>query len=148
MGIRYYAYPVRAELVDHARSDPRLFISDDPLMDAWGDPDDRPPMLYLDKAWRALQQLFVGRPCAAMVHGQVAMCGNGVEYHPWFGVLDPDEVAEVARDIVLVDEPVAVPGRRERVLFEVDYVSQYLGAAREFVCELADERSGLVYTIG
>ena len=92
--------------------------------------------------------MFFGRPCAAMVHGQVTMCGNGVEYHPWFGVLDPDEVAEVARDIVLVDEPVAVPGRRERVLYEADYVSRYLGAAREFACDLADEQSGLVYTIG
>ena len=148
MGIRYYAYPVRAELIEHARSDPRLFISDDPLMDAWGDPGDRPPMLYLDKAWRALQELFGDRPCAALVRGQVTMCGNGFEHDPWLGVLDPDEVADVARDVVLIEPPIAVPGRPERVLFEADYVGRYLAAAQEFACALADADSGLVYVIG
>ena len=29
MGIRYYAYPVAADVMSDARTDPRLFLSDD-----------------------------------------------------------------------------------------------------------------------
>jgi hypothetical protein len=49
MGIRYYAYPIDADLIELAKSTPRSFLSDDPLVDAWGPVDKRPPTLYLDK---------------------------------------------------------------------------------------------------
>lgn len=63
MGIRYYAYAFDADRTAEALASPRLFLSSDPLADAWGlergarcgaatfrqavpDRD----MLYLDKA--------------------------------------------------------------------------------------------------
>lgn len=36
MGIRYYAYAFDADMTARAQADPRSFISDDPLADAWG----------------------------------------------------------------------------------------------------------------
>ena len=49
MGIRYYAYPVERAHVSYARKDPRFFIADDPLADAWElNGRAKPRMLYLD----------------------------------------------------------------------------------------------------
>jgi len=63
MGIRYYAYAFDADMTARAQADPRSFISDDPLADAWGMPHGaqiavtnfeqsvpETEMLYLDKA--------------------------------------------------------------------------------------------------
>lgn len=58
MGIRYYAYPLQPGDVNEARRNPYPFLSPDPLIDAWGREQDRPRMLYLDKAWRELQHVF------------------------------------------------------------------------------------------
>lgn len=58
MGIRYDAYRVERAHVAHARKDPRFFIADDPLADAWAlDGRAKPRMLYLDKSWRLLQRV-------------------------------------------------------------------------------------------
>src|SRR5690606_14201418 len=77
MGVRYYAYPLAPELVGRAMDDPRPFLSDDPLADAWGLGRPRhPQMLYLDKCWRQLQSLTnppggKPRPSHALVAGDV-----------------------------------------------------------------------------
>ncbi len=146
MGIRYYAYPVKAEDIDHARTDPISFISDDPLMDAWGAEEDRPRMLYLDKAWQPLQRLFVDRPSSSLVSGNVRWSDRG--YEPWVKVLDPEEVAEVARDIVLVEPVDADSDVLQRMHWDAEGVNQYLTSAQQFVTELVEEDSGLVYIIG
>lgn len=36
MGIRYYAYAFENDQTERVVADPRRFISDDPLADAWG----------------------------------------------------------------------------------------------------------------
>ena len=157
MGIRYYAYPVAAEDIERARLDPWLYLSDDPLSDAWGPAELRPRMLYLDKCWRALQHLLgpredrPARPSFALVEGQVTFAGNG-GWYSWLRVIDPEQLTEIARDIVLVDEDdvrelfPAQPGEMQRDT--VDYVAPYLADAQRFVTELAREGKGLVYTIG
>lgn len=103
MGIRYYAYPVDAVHGELARIAPRTFMSDDPLADAWGPSEDKPPMLYLDTCWGYLQELFGGaddhaaRPAFNLVAGRVSMHSDG-----WESVvhaLDPGQVAAVANDI-------------------------------------------------
>jgi hypothetical protein len=79
MGIRYYAYPVAAELAELAAASPHDLIGSDPFFDAWGPVDRRPHMLYLDKAWRNLQAVFgpsdSGGTCPAfeLVRGEVTM---------------------------------------------------------------------------
>ena len=70
MGIRYYAYAFDAALTEQAVADPDSILSSDPLADAWGlEPhasvsatifeqvSPNRDMLYLDKAWSALQSL-------------------------------------------------------------------------------------------
>jgi len=70
MGIRYYAYAFDAGLAQQAVDDPHSILSSDPLADAWGmEPhasvsvatfeqvSPKSDMLYLDKAWSALQSL-------------------------------------------------------------------------------------------
>ena len=70
MGIRYYAYAFDADLAQRAVHDPDSILSSDPLADAWGlEPhasvsvatfeqvSPKRDMLYLDKAWSALQSL-------------------------------------------------------------------------------------------
>lgn len=149
MGIRYYAYPIDRDLVELASRDPRAFLSDDPLMDAWGPPEERPPMLYLDKCWSRLQMLFGDgserpRASAALVHGQVTHTGYG--WIPHIQVLDPADVAEFARDIVCVDEEEVRALTDDET--ERDYVLRYLADAKGFVTRLAARGDGLVYLIG
>jgi len=70
MGIRYYAYAFDAYLTQQAVDDPHSILSSDPPADAWGlEPhasvsvatfeqvSPKRDMLYLDKAWSALQSL-------------------------------------------------------------------------------------------
>lgn len=163
MGIRYYAYPVEAEFTDHARVSPRMFMSIDPLTDAWGPAEGRPTMLYLDKCWRELQALFgakpqgPARPAYELVSGEVVMHHDGWE--PFIRSLDPNQVASVAQDVGhvtkadveawLLDsrtEPLNAEDRDRDE--ELRYVMQYLGDAKTFTEQLALEERGLVYLIG
>lgn len=158
MGVRYYAYPLAPELVARAMDDPRSFLSDDPLADAWGlGRPRRAEMLYLDKCWRQLQSLTSPpggrpRPSHALVAGDVTYTGGG--WLPWIDVLTPSEVDDVARDLVLLDASdvearFAPPGngtgedRDER-----EYVTHYLRAAQDFTAQMQQRGWGLVYLIG
>ncbi|MEP9395651.1 DUF1877 family protein [Gordonia sp. VNK1] len=154
MGIRYYAYPIHAEDVGSARRDPYPFLSDDPLADAWGPKDQRPRMLYLDKAWRELQFMFAvkddhlqPRISLELVKGNVTPIGP---YHAHIGfvhVLTPDLVREIAEDIVLV-EPVDDDTIKKVCSYSsADYANTYLRAAQEFMTTLSRDGLGLVYTI-
>lgn len=158
MGIRYYAYPVPAELVAEALREPFRFISDDPLADAWGPAEDRPTMLYLDKCWSYLQALtrpdFDGppRPAYRLFEGEVTpVYDDRIAWIPWTRVLDPAEVGEVARDLALIDHGNVRTMLRQRPGARPDdysYVAQYLADAREFAARMVEEGSGLVYLIG
>ncbi len=157
MGIRYYAYPLHAADVPLAECDPRQFMSADPLADAWGlDPGrPKPRMLYLDKAWRPLQLLFAEAATgedppisAQLVAGRVWQSGQGW-WEPHIGVLPPEQVAAIARDIVRfgpVDQ--ATAERIDRLGPSADYVNDYLLRAQEFTAEIAGDGLGLVYMIG
>ena len=160
MGIRYYAYPVDAELIDLARASPRAFLSSDPLADAWGLAAERPPMLYLDKCWWELQRLFsarpgeVERPAAGLVRGRVREHSNG--WDAFLRVLDPAEVAHVAADLALFGEadvramfeqsPQSESSRDPDA--EIRYVVEYLADATAFVTDLARTGRGMIYLIG
>jgi hypothetical protein len=160
MGIRYYAYPVEQEIIEMVRGEPRLFLSDDPLMDAWGPAEERPEMLYLDKCWDELQSLFHPepgtpvRPAHRLVAGQVTMIGWEWEAH--IAVLDAGEVAAVAADLATVtDDDVATWLRAGDAMHRRDgfegafgYVTHFLHEAQEFTNRLAQRGSGLVYLIG
>ena len=159
MGIRYYAYAFDSELSQQAVDDPYSIVSDDPLADAWGlvprstssaatfeQTVPRQEMLYLDKAWRALQQLtaparkgVAARPCYRMFEGQVSM--NGLGWDAWVRTLLPDEIPAISDDLNKLEIVEALD-------HESTYVEQYLRSAREFVSGLAARRSGMVYLIG
>lgn len=159
MGIRYYAYPVDAKLIELAKTSPRAFLGSDPLADAWGPAENRPPMLYLDKCWRDLQELFgrsdgtTARPALELVRGAVTPHPEGWE--PFIRVLGPTEVAAVAADISRVTEADASamaasrPSRwGDSPADELRYVLHYLADAQSFTAQLAREGRGLVYEIG
>lgn len=173
MGIRYYAYAFDAELAQQAIDDPHSILSSDPLADAWGlEPHARssvavfeqvpPPcdMLYLDKAWSALQALTRPGPevpasvtAYRMFEGKVTMQGLGWE--PWVRVILPEEVPGIRDQLREVDEkriddwartwrsPHGATDEEER-----RYVLHYLERARDFVESLAAEGRGMVYLIG
>lgn len=158
MGIRYYAYPVDAGLVARAHEDPYLFLPQDPLADAWGPAANRPTMLYLDKCWRYLQALtqpdlgMLPRPAYRLFEGEVTYVHDGIAWLPWTRVLGPDEVAEVARDLALIDLDdvrtlLRQPGFRA-CADEYGYIAQYLADAQAFAARMSDAGSGLVYLIG
>jgi hypothetical protein len=160
MGIRYYAYPVDAHLIELAKSSPRSFLSDDPLMDAWGPVDKRPPMLYLDKCWRELQVLLGGdssspnRPAFQLVEGNVVHVPEGWISH--FAVLDPAQVVEIAKDLTVISPgqvrakltATRTFGPRDDLDEEFRYVIQYLRDAVTFTTSLSERGDGLVYMIG
>ncbi len=125
MGIRYYAYAFERDQEDQALGDPRGIISSDPLSDAWGfEPHasvaavtfkqavPERDMLYLDKAWRYLQQITgppsattPARPAYRMFEGRVTMRREG--WIPWYRALASAEMAEVARDLAVVTDHMA-----------------------------------------
>ncbi|WP_147436257.1 DUF1877 family protein [Mycetocola manganoxydans] len=160
MGIRYYAYPVDPELIEHARHTPWDFLSDDPLMDAWGPEAGRPEMLYLDKSWWELQRLLgavpgeTGSPAAELVRGQVREHAMG--WYSFVRVLAPDEVSRIAIDLQTVNEGDVRRslqengsqfGRRD-IEGDVRHVLQYLQDATSFTGEMARTGRGLIYLIG
>lgn len=172
MGIRYYAYAFDRAQTERALADPRGFIADDPLADAWGfqpgaqlavtDFEQAVPardMLYLDKAWSTLQRLTEPgplddepRPAFRMFEGQVTQCDGG--WHAWVRALTPDEVVVIARDLAAIDDGQARARLREIDRFgrdpdgEVDYGMHHLAKARAFASTLAAEDRGMAYLIG
>lgn len=162
MGIRYYAYPVPAELGDMAADSPRDFVSDDPLMDAWGPAEERPRMLYLDKCWKYLQTLFAptaihNQPAYELVRGDVTHTNQG--WIPFVRYLTNDEVRVIATDLAdaaasqcfVMDGLSAI--RRSGYVHrtfeeELDYIQRYLQDAAHFTAEVAKGGEGLAYLIG
>lgn len=173
MGIRYYAYAFDIDLAQQAVDDPHSILSSDPLADAWGmephvsigvatfeQTSSKRDMLYLDKAWSALQSLT--RPGSnesgdgssyRMFEGDVTMHGMG--WDPWVRTIFPDEVPAIRDDLCVIDEArVRAWARTWRSPFgadddaELQYVLDYLGGAQEFVESLAREGRGMVYLIG
>lgn len=173
MGIRYYAYAFDPEQAQQAVDDPESILSSDPLADAWGlEPhasvsvatfeqvSPKRDMLYLDKAWGALQALT--RPASdgpregqayRMFEGQVTMHGMG--WTPWVRVILPEEVPAIRDDLCLFDESsVRAWAAGWRSPFganhenEVRYVIDFLERAKQFVANLAEDGRGMVYTIG
>lgn len=160
MGIRYYAYAFEKDQTAQAFVDPRAFIGSHPLADAWGfEPHARVAaptfkqtiperdLLYLDKAWRALQVLTgPSRAAYRMFEGSVTPSGLG--WHPWVRAIAPEDVVDVAEDLrALVDE-VATVGLCAGVFEDADYVLHFLLRARTYVEGLASEGRGMVYMIG
>ena len=173
MGIRYYAYAFDADLARQAVDDPHSILSNDPLADAWGlEPhavmsvatfeqvSPKRDMLYLDKAWSALQSLTrpaTGVPdagsCYRMFEGNVTMHGLGWE--PWVRTILPEEVPSIRDDLRVFDDSrvrVWAGSWRSRhgadVEDELRYVLDYLRRAQEFVESLATDGRGMVYLIG
>lgn len=185
MGIRYYAYAFEADMTDAAVDYPRLIIGRDPLADAWGLPDgfvvgntdftQRSPqedMLYLDKAWRELQQItsppeprcsglemsvFSGPMCEPesrsayrMFEGHVHLRDGGATWDPWLRTITPAEVPEIAEDLDGITEAdfsslfddPSVHDQRS------DFVLGFLDKARRFVRGLEASGRGFVYMIG
>lgn len=161
MGIRYYAYAFEKDETHQALADPRAFIGEDPLADAWGfEPHAQVAtvtfkqavperdLLYLDKAWRPLQVL-TGRTRAAfrMFEGDVTMSGLG--WYPWIRALTPEEVLEVAEDLRALEDETPGEGLCAGISDEdIDYALPFLSRARRFVEALASEERGMVYMIG
>jgi len=171
MGIRYYAYAFDADQTARALADPRSILSDDPLADAWGlEPGAQisvttfeqsvpaTEMLYLDKAWRELQDAYaptpvgaVARPAYRMFEGDVTM--NGYGWDAWIRVLTPAEVAVIADDLCSIVDDGAPSGGPDLApegppAGLSPYASHYLDRAREFMTHLAGNERGMVYMIG
>lgn|SRR5690625_3982951 len=163
MGIRYYAYGFDAEMTEAALANPLSVISEDPLADAWGMPrgahlavtnfEQSVPttrMLYLDKAWSAMQALTAPnlpgeapRPAYRMFEGRVTMDGYG--WLPWARSIAPDEVAEISEDLMEVQHRVSEALRPDMDLRdELDYLQR----AMEFVAHVAAADRGFAYMIG
>ncbi|QHF23858.1 DUF1877 family protein [Rathayibacter sp. VKM Ac-2804] len=163
MGIRYHAYAFDADQTERALADPRSVLSDDPLADAWGMPNGavtactdfrrsvpEGDMLHLDKAWSALQTLTAPRspgqpprPAHRMVEGRVTVRGMG--WDPCVRAVPPDEVAEIADDLI------ALRAEVEEQLAEHpegEYARQCLDRAVEFTTEVARSGRGFAYLIG
>ncbi len=169
MGIRYYAYAFDAERTDLAVADPDSFISADPLADAWGFPhgassasptfEQAVPerdMLYLDKAWRALQAMTApadgtaARASFRMFEGDVVHHHDGWER--FVRALLPEEMPAIAADLALVDADwlrrhLRVPLQRDPAE-ELGYLTEFLGRARTFTEGLVEDGRGMVYVIG
>jgi hypothetical protein len=173
MGIRYYAYAFDADLAQQAVDHPHSILSSDPLADAWGmEPhasvsvatfeqvSPQRDMLYLDKAWSALQSLT--RPMSddgaagaayRMFEGNVSMHGLG--WDPWVRTILPAEVPAIRDDLCAIDEARVQRWARTwrsphgaDAEDELRYVLDFLGRAQEFVESLATDGRGMVYLIG
>ena len=173
MGIRYYAYAFDADRAQQAVDDPHSILSSDPLADAWGlEPhasvsvatfeqvSPKRDLLYLDKAWSALQSLTRSGPgsppagsCCRMFEGNVTMHDMG--WDPWVRTILPEEVPAIRDDLCAIDEDQvrtwARPWRSRHGADDDDelrYVLDYLTWAQEFVEAHATDGRGMVYLIG
>ena len=172
MGIRYYAYAYDAELMQKAVDDPHSILASDPLADAWRmEPhasvsvatfeqvSPKIDMLYLDKAWSALQSLTRalsdhgdGSPSYRMFEGAVTMHDLG--WDPWVRTILPDEVPAIRDELcAFTDDQVRAWARTWSSRYGADaetearYVLEFLGRAQEFIDALAGRGRGMVYLI-
>lgn len=150
-------------MTERAKADPRSFISDDPLADAWGMPHGaqvavtnfeqsvpHTEMLYLDKAWSWLQAMTepkaadaLARPAYRMFEGQVTMHGYG--WIPWVRALSPEDVREISGDLVDLQNELRV----ERIDDgDSRYALDFLSRAVDFTTSLTASDRGFVYLIG
>ena len=163
MGIRYYAYAFDADMTELALANPMSFIGDDPLADAWGMPHgaqvavtnfvqsvSKTDMLYLDKAWSSMQALSApsrpkDTPRAAyrMFEGQITMTEYG--WIPWVRALAPDDVVEIAEDLVDLQRSELEDAAGDQ---DTRYVLDFLQRAVEFVTNAAASNRGFAYMIG
>lgn len=178
MGIRYYAYAFEAEDTERAIQDPRAMMARDPLSDAWGIVSGRRGdvatlkqhtpernMLYLDKAWGALQSLtspsVPGRPRREAFHifeGDVTLLGDGAmhgaSWDPWVRAVTPEKTATVADDLLRITAAQAMVQLlrwfegRQKPEIEAQYVVGHLKRAQQFMTGLREEQRGMVYMIG
>jgi hypothetical protein len=168
MGIRYYAYAFHSDQTDDALANPEAFISSDPLADAWGfEPhatfasptfEQAVPerdMLYLDKLWQELQLLTCpqrddepARPAYRMFQGDVTM--SGLAWEPRYGVLVPAEMAQIAKDLSLLDDELETIGLGRVGLSGqmLDDTRHFLRRACSFTEGLVVDGRGMVYMIG
>jgi hypothetical protein len=160
MGIKYFALPVPAQLINIARINPRVFLPERTSGRPGAEAPDPPGSLSLDKPWRDLRDLLglprdePPRPAFELLRGEVKQYGYG--WIPYDRVLGAEEVVEVARDLSLVDLSALyqtyssmvspdwaaiMDGRRYTV-------ESYARQAQAFTGRLADSGQGLVYSIG
>lgn len=168
MGIRYYAYPLDAEMAEQAVADPFSAFSRDPLADAWGldpgaavsrmDPERHPErreILSLDKAWGHLQALTrpesrgsAARPVYRMVEGDVVMQGDWCGWEPWLRALRPEEMPGIVEDLESIELTGVASLLRERAFLgadpegEIGYAGEYFVQALEFATAMRNSGRG------
>lgn len=169
MGIRYWARPLPAHLVDVARSNPRLLHIDDDYDDylwelhendteeraAWGS---RKHALDLDKTFTDFQMLWHceppdRRPALELVQGRVTDTHRG--WKPHFGVIEPERVSAVRDDIRATrpeDIAAHIEAGRGRFRDEPEPYVRDLTARLTEMLTFLDARlergEGVLYTIG
>lgn len=157
MGIRYYGWAISADEVIEAADDPWPVIRRADRryhLPGWTNTD-------FDKAWPLMQGLLSPhwpetRPGYALLAGDVTYPHGALQgYEPHIGVLAPDRVPAVARDVGSVS-----PGDvrqylaylcyddQERRRTDERYLTHYLAAARDFTADAAARGHGIIYQIG
>lgn len=155
MGIRYYGFALAAKDVWAARADPHTYVhaaEAESLRRGWSD-------ACVDKAWSYLQHLFGGRrwtleddppprPAYRLVAGNVQETGQG--YLPYYGVLTPAEMREIAPDIASVTEADVRRHCAESVALshaDVRWIAHALDQATTFSHDVVRRGQGAIYAI-
>ncbi len=160
MGIKYFALPVPAPLVNIARMNPRAFLPERPAGNAWPEPPCPPDALQLDKPWQDLRDLLgwpghqPPRPAFELLRGEVKQRGYG--WLPYERVLGPQDVVEVAEDLSRLDlaalyqayEPLVSPDWAAIMDGRRGIVESHVRKAEAFTAKLAHNGQGLIYRIG
>lgn len=157
MGIRYYGWALSPEEVTQAMDDPMPLIQRADRryrQPGWTNPD-------FDKAWPLMQQLFspgwpqIPRPGYELVAGNVKYLPDDLyAYEPHVGLLAPDRVPAIARDVASVSPAdvrelcvgLCYDDERRRQ-DDVEYVTYYLAEAQSFTADAAARGHGIVYMI-
>lgn len=114
-------------------------------------------MLYLDKAWPALQALTRPTPDDGVVRAAYRMFEGDVTMHdmgwdPWVRTILPEEVPAIRDDLCAIGEARLqariLGGRSGRAEDELRYTLDYLRLAQGFTESLAMDGRGFVYLIG
>ena len=168
MGIRYYGWAISPDEVTQAADDPW------PVIRRADQRHDTPGWTntYFDKAWPLMQRFFRPdpwpslslptasntpdpRPGYELVAGDVTYpYGYDAGYEPHVGVVTPDRVPAIARDVASVtpaDLRQFSAGLRyseeRRRQDDLDYLSYYLKEAMEFTADAAARGHGIIYLI-
>lgn len=156
MGIRYYGWAISPDEVTQAADDPW------PVIRRADQRHDMPGWTntYFDKAWPLMQRLFRpdsfhSRPGYELVAGDVTYPhGYDAGYEPHVGVVAPDRVPAIARDIAsitLADLRQFSAGlcysEESRRADDLDHLSYYLKEADVFTADAAARGHGIIYVI-